>query len=114
MAPDLRDRPTVRSNDLETLHTPLTSTPTPVGNTSLDSFRARAVPVHPHAREEYRPPYTNRIPMGGSPPRPWGIRRLVARARRRLRFTPTPVGNTRKACTTPAATAVHPHARGEY
>ena len=50
----------------------------------------------------------------GSPPRAWGIRRLIHRRPALARFTPTCVGNTLgTACLTDCA-PVHPHVRGEY
>ena len=54
------------------------------------------------------------IPPGGSPPHAWGIRRTPQALESRIRFTPTRVGNTRKCVTSPRATTVHPHTRGEY
>ena len=50
----------------------------------------------------------------GSPPHAWGILPLQVRHKRVGRFTPTRVGNTRKCVTSPRATTVHPHTRGEY
>ena len=50
----------------------------------------------------------------GSSPRPWGTRPWGRRRCRRLRFIPTPVGNTPAATARRPPTTVHPHARGEH
>ena len=48
------------------------------------------------------------------PPRMWGIRQAAEGRELRGRFIPTPVGNTLPAKPCTRATAVHPHACGEY
>ncbi len=69
--------------------------------------------VHPHARGECGPGRVIRQPTSGSPPRPWGMRILLARTRGASRFTPTPVGNAAMRSCRSRRAAVHPHARGE-
>ena len=90
-------------------------TPTHVGNTRDREAQQHLRPVHPHARGEYFQGIIGGPPcQSGSPPRTWGIRADEVRVGRRVRFTPTHVGNT---CSTRPASrkaTVHPHARGEY
>ena len=50
----------------------------------------------------------------GSPPRLWGILLRDGAVLRKLRFTPTPVGNTWWSLCPRRMTSVHPHACGEY
>ncbi len=50
----------------------------------------------------------------GSSPRPWGTRALIHRPSRRLRFIPTPVGNTAARAARCTRPTVHPHTRGEH
>ena len=50
----------------------------------------------------------------GSPPRVWGIHRLVQQHIDRYRFTPTCVGNTRTRSQMVSPMPVHPHVCGEY
>ena len=70
--------------------------------------------VHPHVRGEYIGNGTPAKAQCGSPPRAWGIpiRRLPDR--RKGRFTPTCVGNTRLWTGRCSYKPVHPHVRGEY
>src|SRR5690606_23826262 len=49
----------------------------------------------------------------GTPPRAWGRRRIGVPAPAMLRYTPTRVGTTSLSCGLPAASTVHPHARGD-
>ncbi len=69
-------------------------TPTPVGNTPLVDICDKIPTVHPHACGEYSGQRFRIVFDDGSPPRLWGIRSSYQAYRRRLRFTPTPVGNT--------------------
>ena len=88
--------------------------PTPVGNTNTGNRRSAGGSVHPHARGEHLSPGRNNALLVGSSPRPWGTPSLRGTRRSRIRFIPTPVGNTAsRQCVTPR-TAVHPHARGEH
>ncbi len=89
-------------------------TPTPVGNTRRQTSSLIATTVHPHACGEYMRSAMTDQPQHGSPPRLWGIRRLLPLARLRQRFTSTPVGNTCVRHRSPAIATVHPHACGEY
>ena len=52
--------------------------------------------------------------MNGSPPRVWGIRKVLERSGAGRRFTPTRVGNTNSDFFAICASPVHPHACGEY
>ena len=69
-------------------------TPTHVGNTTSSSARPPERSVHPHARGEYCCSKRRRPCGSGSPPRTWGIRKIVT-----------------SRC---FSSTVHPHARGEY
>ncbi len=89
-------------------------TPTPVGNTMLRCAPGTAWPVHPHACGEYMEQEALLILQDGSPPRLWGIPQGLSIPGARLRFTPTPVGNTFLTPRPTSASAVHPHACGEY
>ncbi len=51
---------------------------------------------------------------GGSSPRLWGTPGLADDEQRRLRFIPTPVGNTGLTVSKGSNAAVHPHACGEH
>ena len=53
-------------------------------------------------------------PSAGSSPRPWGTPRCKGVLQCRVRFIPTPVGNTCLPQHPQANLAVHPHARGEH
>jgi len=87
--------------------------PTPVGNAYTSPAVRLPSPVHPHARGERLYGWRGYAGGGGSSPRPWGTPRRADRGPARDRFIPTPVGNARPRRYTPAAIAVHPHARGE-
>ena len=88
-------------------------TPTGVGKTRTKSPFAHINPVHPHGCgedlvwPEYKPP------VKGSPPRVWGRRAPAPRPARSKRFTPTGVGKTIQAGSSPATLLVHPHGCGE-
>ncbi len=88
--------------------------PTPVGNTVVVICTAPGGPVHPHARGEHGLQNHVQPVQHGSSPRPWGTLMLRPSTRRRSRFIPTPVGNTRPCGPGARAVAVHPHARGEH
>ncbi len=89
-------------------------TPTHVGNTSLIIKALPAVTVHPHACGEYVLTICPLTISSGSPPRMWGIRGQGSGMLALVRFTPTHVGNTCSGLRLLRATAVHPHACGEY
>ena len=88
--------------------------PTPVGNTYTHQSMTAQATVHPHARGEHNRPALRLRRSTGSSPRPWGTLHQVLSQEPRLRFIPTPVGNTPPAAAKAAAQAVHPHARGEH
>ena len=88
--------------------------PTPVGNTSGRSSRPAGISVHPHARGEHRFKAITQFATDGSSPRPWGTLRCLLCHGSRLRFIPTPVGNTVWCGYNIPRCAVHPHARGEH
>ena len=88
--------------------------PTPVGNTSVRGQPPAHRPVHPHARGEHLAVDPARRAALGSSPRPWGTRMEPAMEPVKLRFIPTPVGNTRRRVGRCRRRAVHPHARGEH
>ncbi len=68
--------------------------PTPVGNTWRPNPPPPARPVHPHARGEHRFAAIHELRHIGSSPRPWGTQAVLVVPSRRIRFIPTPVGNT--------------------
>ncbi len=88
--------------------------PTPVGNTRFDSGSRLQNSVHPHARGEHDPDDALDHAAVGSSPRPWGTLEAVHEPRVRVRFIPTPVGNTSAAARQARCRSVHPHARGEH
>ncbi len=71
-------------------------TPTPVGNTSVNTSIMPAGTVHPHACGEYLRPLSLKMTFDGSPPRLWGILDYLTVMLVDIRFTPTPVGNTQR------------------
>ncbi len=75
---------------------------------------AELSPVHPHVRGEYELGKSAVLNHIGSPPRAWGIPLRRCLTFRRLRFTPTCVGNTVGVKGIAPLTSVHPHVRGEY
>ena len=79
---------------LAPLRNPVRFTPTCVGNTRFVSVPASVGTVHPHVRGEYLVDQLSPIQNRGSPPRAWGIPRLLV--------------------SDALASAVHPHVRGEY
>ena len=83
---------------------------TRVGHTRRGGRRA----VHPHARGEHADRVQAALYRDGSSPRPWGTPVQGAGRLGRLRFIPTPVGNTRTATSARSRSTVHPHARGEH
>ena len=68
--------------------------PTPVGNTRRWRFSPSWPPVHPHACGEHDLETGPSRGLHGSSPRLWGTRRQTWDGSVRLRFIPTPVGNT--------------------
>ena len=95
-------------------HLPHRFTPTCVGNTDRDHHQSTDVKVHPHVCGEYAAQFRPSFPVGGSPPRVWGIRSLSSRRTRIARFTPTCVGNTFLILVEKRKRSVHPHVCGEY
>ncbi len=89
-------------------------TPTCVGNTRRLGRSTSPVAVHPHLRGEYEKAASPREAADGSPPPAWGIRAAIEHGGIKVRFTPTCVGNTRRALAHPVRPSVHPHLRGEY
>ena len=88
--------------------------PTPVGNTSCARPESCSTTVHPHARGEHIQS-GNVASMGaGSSPRPWGTLQGHRPHACKVRFIPTPVGNTSAVGINAYGPAVHPHARGEH
>ena len=88
-------------------------TPTCVGNTSTIPSRSPVVTVHPHMRGEYGGKGGSVNANAGSPPHAWGIHIFALLSGRRLRFTPTCVGNTQAQGKTLAeARGSPPHAWG--
>ncbi len=88
-------------------------TPTPVGNAKPSGLSRSIRSVHPHARGECRVVDNSRLPIIGSPPRPWGMPLRCCAWIPVPRFTPTPVGNARWVVLGHVGCTVHPHARGE-
>ena len=89
-------------------------TPTRVGNTCSPRRIFRPPAVHPHACGEYAVSDSAAEIPPGSPPRVWGIHVEIFQRARRIRFTPTRVGNTKNWIGRPSVRSVHPHACGEY
>ena len=88
--------------------------PTPVGNTSSPSRKKSACAVHPHTRGEHgREPHRH-LGQHGSSPHPWGTLVPGWGDLERVRFIPTPVGNTPPLRRRPPRDPVHPHTRGEH
>ena len=89
-------------------------TPTGVGTTLGGiSFKEWSA-VHPHGRGDYLPQSVSSRAPCGSPPRAWGLRIGCIRCGRRVRFTPTGVGTTRRVVLPAPFGPVHPHGRGDY
>ena len=88
--------------------------PTPVGNTVYAVFSLFHSPVHPHACGEHLLLAFDEILPGGSSPRLWGTPDEVRGVMDRLRFIPTPVGNTHCCNRRNRSRPVHPHACGEH
>ena len=88
--------------------------PTPVGNTADVSARPNTMTVHPHACGEHGRKARGALAGCGSSPRLWGTRPQRVLRHRRIRFIPTPVGNTYRHCGLPRSRRVHPHACGEH
>ena len=88
-------------------------TPTCVGKTRASTAPARIPSVHPHVRGEDGTGNTGTKTFAGSPPRAWGRPDDLGDFADPPRFTPTCVGKTQLAGVRCAASAVHPHVRGE-
>ena len=88
--------------------------PTRVGNTHAHVHALASCSVHPHACGEYAMAGSRSSASSGSSPRVWGIPPWLTAWMRARRFIPTRVGNTRPWPLPAPATAVHPHACGEY
>ena len=85
-----------------------------MGNTRCRSRWRQSDPVHPHARGEHELGNLAQSRKRGSSPRPWGTHLFRRGAGQRLRFIPTPVGNTCGVRPVSCRETVHPHARGEH
>jgi len=92
----------------------LGSSPRPWGTPRPPRCRSRTRTVHPHARGEHGLSAMPTRASSGSSPRPWGTHGLPRLPGQRVRFIPTPVGNTASAAASSARRSVHPHARGEH
>jgi len=68
--------------------------PTPVGNTFPSGTFSGWYTVHPHACGEHSGRVSRTVFVIGSSPRLWGTLNTKSTAYTRLRFIPTPVGNT--------------------
>ena len=88
--------------------------PTPVGNTGECPGPDSCPSVHPHACGEYCYPHRWGELFFGSSPRLWGIPHMPVAQGKKIRFIPTPVGNTCPQNGYPTRWPVHPHACGEY
>jgi len=88
--------------------------PTPVGNTAIAFLKNGEPPVHPHACGEHGNCISKKWRTSGSSPRLWGTRKIFRGARLKMRFIPTPVGNTVILAAIEKVNAVHPHACGEH
>ena len=73
-----------------------------------------ATAVHPHTCGEYCSPSVACLPLCGSSPHMWGIRKRTIIPRKTERFIPTQVGNTDFTSAEGKTPAVHPHTSGEY
>ena len=88
--------------------------PTPVGNTSALADTPDRLAVHPHACGEHLYAPCCIMSRDGSSPRLWGTHLYHVRRVKKIRFIPTPVGNTPVPYSYKEKTAVHPHACGEH
>ena len=70
-------------------------------------------PVHPHACGENRPSFLPAYSQIGTPPRLWGKLYAAGEYVGVQRYTPTPVGKTRRITANRPGLSVHPHACGE-
>ena len=70
--------------------------------------------VHPHARGEHATSAFFASAAAGSSPRPWGTLMSAFGRLGKVRFIPTPVGNTWQPRSVKIVRTVHPHARGEH
>ncbi len=88
--------------------------PTPVGNTKSIPGCFPRMPVHPHACGEHPRIRVMSPPSAGSSPRLWGTHMPSTFTPTKLRFIPTPVGNTAPPAQGAVQSPVHPHACGEH
>ena len=88
--------------------------PTPVGNTNDSFMIPSACTVHPHACGEHWIKRGKPLSGIGSSPRLWGTPVNKKIGGIRLRFIPTPVGNTSQVFYSLVSSPVHPHACGEH
>ena len=88
-------------------------TPTCVGTISPSSVGFSPSPVHPHMRGDNSMTRRSATAFSGSPPHAWGQSRISVQRPPHVRFTPTCVGTIRTTAPCRAASAVHPHMRGD-
>ena len=93
---------------------PVGITPTYVGNTHNAVTRLASALDHPHVCGEYDERRMITLPIGGSPPRMWGIRCGRFGRFGRHGITPTYVGNTTNLPFGIRMAWDHPHVCGEY
>ena len=88
--------------------------PTPVGNTPSGPLSRRSAAVYPHTCGEHATPVRPGRLQGGLSPHLWGTQIPYRQATVRLRFIPTPVGNTPRARPLRRSAPVYPHTCGEH
>ena len=88
--------------------------PTPVGNTLQFLLDTNGMAVHPHACGEHVRNLQRNYQPSGSSPRLWGTPGTELTEEEKLRFIPTPVGNTAHCMEKYNGITVHPHACGEH
>ena len=84
-----------------------------MGNSVKSPGRLTLTKVHPHACGELRCRYGPMSRWPGSSPRLWGTLHKACHKECRIRFIPTPVGNSPLSLLVSSYLTVHPHACGE-
>ena len=89
-------------------------TPTRVGTSSLPPRGRPSPSVHPHACGDFSAAVAGMHGRRGTPPRVWGLLRLLLETGDSLRYTPTRVGTSSRHRSMARIPTVHPHACGDF